>query len=105
MCMTLEEIKRLRVNDIAAADAHLYLWTTNAFMVESHEVARAWGFTPKTILTWVKVKHDRAEVSMRAGYWYRSATEHIVFGVRGGSSGSWDRRFPRPSICTGSRTA
>ena len=56
--MTLEEIKRLPVKDIAADAAHLYLWTTNAFMVEAHEVARAWGFEPKTILTWVKVKHD-----------------------------------------------
>ena len=81
--MTLEEIKRLPVKDIAADAAHLYLWTTNAFMVEAHEVARAWGFEPKTILTWVKLKLDGLEVSMKTGYWYRSATEHIVFGVRG----------------------
>jgi N6-adenosine-specific RNA methylase IME4 len=30
------------------------------------------------ILTWVKIKLDRPEVSMKTG------TEHIVFGVRGG---------------------
>jgi N6-adenosine-specific RNA methylase IME4 len=81
--MTLEEIKALPVKEVAADAAHLYLWTTNAFMVEAHEVARAWGFEPKTILTWVKLKLDRPEVSMKTGYWYRSATEHIVFGVRG----------------------
>lgn len=81
--MSLEEIKNLSVKDIAADDAHLYLWTTNAFMVEAHEVALAWGFEPKTIITWAKIKHDRPEVSMKAGHWYRSATEHIVFGVRG----------------------
>jgi N6-adenosine-specific RNA methylase IME4 len=81
--MTLEQIKRLPVKDVAADAAHLYLWTTNAFMVEAHEVARAWGFEPKTLLTWVKIKRDRPEVSMRTGYWYRSATEHVVFGVRG----------------------
>src|SRR5207248_966423 len=55
-----------------------------AFMVEAHEVALAWGFEPKTIITWVKIKHDQPEVSMKTGHWYRSATEHIVFGVRGG---------------------
>jgi N6-adenosine-specific RNA methylase IME4 len=82
--MTLEEIKALPVEKVAADAAHLYLWTTNSFMVEAHEVARAWGFEPKTILTWVKVKVDRPEPSMKTGYWYRSATEHIVFGVRGG---------------------
>lgn len=81
--MAVEDIQRLRVKDIADDAAHLYLWTTNAFMVEAHEVARAWGFEPKTILTWVKIKQDRAAVSMKTGHWYRSATEHIVFGVRG----------------------
>jgi N6-adenosine-specific RNA methylase IME4 len=35
--------------------AHLYLWTTNAFLCEAHDVARAWGFNPKTLLTWGKV--------------------------------------------------
>jgi N6-adenosine-specific RNA methylase IME4 len=82
--MALEEIKGLPVKEIAADAAHLYLWATNAFLVEAHEVARAWGFEPKTILTWVKVKIDRPEASMKTGHWYRSATEHIVFGVRGG---------------------
>ena len=92
--MTLEEIKRLPVKDIAADAAHLYLWTTNAFMVEAHEVARAWGFEPKTILTWVKLKLDGLEVSMKTGYWYRSATEHIVFGVRG------SQRLQGPAVPT-----
>src|SRR5262245_39001385 len=81
--MTLEAIKALPVEEVAADAAHLYLWTTNAFMVEAHEVARAWGFEPKTILTWVKLKLVGQEVSMKTGSWYRSATEHIVFGVRG----------------------
>ncbi len=81
--MSVEAIKRLPVHDLAAEAAHLYLWTTNAFMVEAHEVARAWGFQPKTILTWVKVRHQDGQPSMKAGYWYRSATEHIVFAVRG----------------------
>lgn len=82
--MTLDAIKRLPVEQLAADNAHLYLWTTNAFMVEAHEVARAWGFKPKTILTWVKIKkHYKSEVSMKTGYWYRSATEHILFAVRG----------------------
>lgn len=85
-CMTIEAIKALSVKDVVAPDAHLYLWTTNAFLVEAHEVARAWGFKPKTLLTWVKTKHGKNEEkipSMKCGYWYRSATEHILFAVRG----------------------
>jgi N6-adenosine-specific RNA methylase IME4 len=77
-------IESLCAMEIPADDnAHLFLWTTNAFVVEAHEVARAWGFKPKTMLTWVKTKHADGSVSMKTGYWFRGATEHVVFGVRG----------------------
>lgn len=80
--MTMEQILALRPP--AAADAHLYLWTTNAFMDEAHDVARAWGFQPKTILTWAKThQDDRSRVSMKTGYYFRGATEHCLFAVRG----------------------
>lgn len=84
--MDLDAIKALPVKHLAQGNAHLYLWTTNSFMVEAHDVARAWGFEPKTILTWGKVrKADRAtfEPSCKTGYWYRSATEHCLFAVKG----------------------
>lgn len=80
--MTLPEMKLLSMP--VADDAHLYLWTTNAFMVEAHELAVAWGFIPKTILTWVKVKKtDLGCPSMKTGWYFRGATEHIIFAVRG----------------------
>lgn len=78
--MSIDELKRLTIP--VADDAHLYLWTTNSFMVEAHEVAEAWGFKPKTILTWVKTKADGTP-SMKMGYWFRGATEHALFCVRG----------------------
>lgn len=82
--MSIVDLCALPVKAVAERDAHLYLWTTNAFVVEAHQIARAWGFEPKTILTWGKVhQDDRTRPSMRTGYWFRSATEHIVFAVRG----------------------
>lgn len=78
--MTMDDLKALEVP--AADDAHLYLWTTNSFMVEAHDLARAWGFEPKTILTWVKMKSDGTP-SAKMGYYFRGATEHVVFAVRG----------------------
>ena len=82
--MTEAELCALPVASMATKDAHLYLWTTNAFMVEAHSIARAWGFKPKTILTWVKTHHDDpARVSMKTGYYFRGATEHALFCVRG----------------------
>lgn len=77
-------IGALPVAELAATPAHLYLWTTNSFVVEAHDIARAWGFAPKTVLTWTKVhKDDRSRVSMKTGYYFRGATEHCVFAVRG----------------------
>lgn len=66
----------------SSENAHLYLWFTNRFACEAHTVARAWGFRPITILTWVKVKPDGTP-SMKMGHYFRGATEHVVFAVRG----------------------
>lgn len=78
--MEIKELCALKIP--SEKHAHLYLWTTNTFMVEAHEIARAWGFKPKTIITWGKVKEDGTP-SMKTGYYYRGATEHVVFAVRG----------------------
>lgn len=74
--MPIEWIKALPVGALAEPDAHLYLWTTNAFMVEGHEIALAWGFKVRTIVTWVKT-----QIGM--GHYYRNNTEHCLFCVRG----------------------
>lgn len=81
--MRMSDILSLPVGLVCEKDAHLYVWTTNAFMCEAHEVVRAWGFEPKTIITWVKTKKCSFDPSMKTGYYYRGATEHVVFGVRG----------------------
>ena len=80
--MSIPEIKALPVLSRVEDNAHLYLWVTNAFLVEAHDIARAWGFNPKTLITWVKVKADGTP-SMKTGYYYRGATEHMLFCVRG----------------------
>lgn len=44
------------LEDTIADDAHLWLWVTNPFLVDGSAlmVARAWGFEPKALCTWVK---------------------------------------------------
>lgn len=82
--MSIGEIQALPVDKVLRANAHLYLWTTNAFLVEAHEVARQWGFRPVTLITWTKMKAGgSSEPSMKTGYYFRGATEHVIFGVRG----------------------
>jgi len=74
--MQIEELMNLPIGLWAQENAHLYLWTTNAFMAEAHQVAKAWGFEPKTILTWVKPR-------LGMGTYFRNNTEHVIFAVRG----------------------
>ena len=81
--MSFDELKTLCVKDVVATDAHLYLWTTNGFMEPAYSLARAWGFSPKTIVTWTKIRQVDGQPSMKMGYYYRGATEHCLFCVRG----------------------
>jgi N6-adenosine-specific RNA methylase IME4 len=74
--MTLDQIKALQVRSLAAKDAILWLWTTNTHLPHAFEVARAWGFEYKTMLTWVKNRPG-------LGDWLRGATEHCLMCVRG----------------------
>jgi N6-adenosine-specific RNA methylase IME4 len=74
--MTLDDIRALPVEEQAEDDAALWLWTTNAHMEFAWDVARGWGFKPKTVLTWAK---DR----MGLGDWLRGQTEHCLLAVRG----------------------
>jgi len=76
-----------------AKNAHLYLWTTNAFMVEAHDLAVSWGFKPKTICTWGKIKSDGSP-SCKTGYYFRGATEHCIFAVRGSLRLRTDKAIP-----------
>lgn len=89
--MALADIAALPVSEWADGNAHLYLWTTNSFMAEAHEVAKVWGFAPKTIITWGKVKKDDpTSPSMKSGYYFRGATEHAIFATRG--------TLPKPEV-------
>jgi len=74
--MSIAAICALPVDDLAADDCLLWLWTTNAHMRESFAVLDAWGFQSKTILTWAKQKFG-------AGHWLRGQTEHCHLAVKG----------------------
>jgi N6-adenosine-specific RNA methylase IME4 len=80
--MRTADIVAMPVSKTAESNAHLYLWTVNKFLREAHDVAEAWGFRPMTLLTWGKVKDD-GTASMKTGYYFRGATEHCLFAVRG----------------------
>jgi N6-adenosine-specific RNA methylase IME4 len=81
--MTLQEIMKLPVGDIAKPTAHLYLWVPNALLPDGLAVMKAWGFTYKSNLVWHKVRKDGGSDGRGVGFYFRNVTELILFGVRG----------------------
>jgi N6-adenosine-specific RNA methylase IME4 len=74
--MSHEELLALDVATWAEENAHLYLWTTNNFLLRAGELMTRWGFQYKTNITWIKPR-------MGLGTYFRNSTEKVLFGVRG----------------------
>ena len=74
--MSLERIKAMPVKDLVEDNAHCWLWCTNAALRYGYEVLEAWGFTPRSVFTWIKPRFN-------LGVYLRNATEHMLLGTRG----------------------
>lgn len=74
--MSVEEIAALPIKQLSAENAHLHLWTTNAFLFESKSIVEAWGFEYKSCFIWVKPQ-------MGIGNYWRVSHEFMLFGVKG----------------------
>lgn len=74
--MTLEEICKLPVSDLATDDALLYMWATAPKLAECLEVIKAWGFEYRTNLVW-----DKEVIGM--GYHARNQHEILLVAKRG----------------------
>lgn len=84
--MTLNDICAVLVRDLVEKNAHLHLWTSNAFLREAFEVIDARGFRYKSCFVWVK---DR----LGMGNYWRVSHEFLLLGVRGSLSFR-DRTIP-----------
>ncbi len=74
--MSVEEVMKMPISDLAADDAHCWLWVSNATLRIGFDILEAWGFTPRSVFTWVKPR-------MGLGVYLRNATEHIILGTCG----------------------
>lgn len=81
--LTLDNIKKLPVSDVAEDTAHLYLWVPNALLPDGLAVMEAWGFAYKSNLIWHKIRKDGGSDGRGVGFYFRNVTEIILFGVRG----------------------
>lgn len=87
--MTMREIARLPVDDLAADDCVLFMWACWPSIVDALRIIEAWGFTYKTCaFSWMKgdpyrLFADEQTPSMGLGYWTRANTEPCLLATRG----------------------
>lgn len=83
--MTLDEMKRLPVGDLAKKDAVLIMWVIGSHIEQAIELGKAWGFAFKSdCFTWVKIgKHDPAVRPITMGKWTRKQVEQALIFTRG----------------------
>jgi N6-adenosine-specific RNA methylase IME4 len=80
--MSIDELMNMPVGHWAEDRAHLYLWTTHAYLVPAHRIAAAWGFDVKTILIWTK-RRPTNDAWLGMGTYFRSVHEYVIFATRG----------------------
>ncbi len=72
--MTVEQIKNINIP--SADDCVMFLWTTHAFLKDSFDILKHWGFDYKATIVWDKVK-------MGMGRNIRMQVEFCLLGVKG----------------------
>lgn len=72
--MTIEQLKKLPVNDLAATGCHLWMWTTNQFLESGLLLMKHWGFKYLSPITWVKPSG--------CGNWFVQTTQTMLFGYK-----------------------
>jgi N6-adenosine-specific RNA methylase IME4 len=86
--LSVQEIMRFPLPPMAD-DAVLFLWRVSALTEEAYQVTRAWGFTPKTEIVWVKTRPPKTSapeshrLHFGMGRYVRAAHETVIVAVRG----------------------
>lgn len=94
--MTLNDLKALPVERLAARSSILLLWAVDPMLPQALEVGKSWGFTFKTVaFYWAKLRregstrhllHDEPAhklFPMGTGYWTRPNPEQCLLFTRG----------------------
>ena len=89
--MTVGNIARVPVGDLADDDCALFLWAICPMLPDALRVMEAWGFKFKTVaFTWAKTTRSSTDAWLYAprwhigmGYWTRANSELCLLGTRG----------------------
>lgn len=94
--LTFDDIKAMRVRELAAKDCVLFLWAVDPMIPQALEVGQAWGFEYKTVaFYWAKLRREGSKRGMQyddremrdfpmgTGYWTRPNPEQCLLFTRG----------------------
>ena len=83
--MSLEDIKKLPINDIADKDCLLFLWVTMPQLECAFDLIKSWGFTYKTCaFNWIKKNKKSTNTNFWGmGNWTRSNSEICLLAIKG----------------------
>lgn len=83
-CMSIEDIYKLPVGDIADDNCALFLWVTNPMLPQGLETIKQWGFTYKTVaFSWYKKNKIADSFFWGLGYWTRANVELCLLATKG----------------------
>lgn len=82
--MTINDICKLPVKQIADKDCALFMWATFPNLEYAFQVLNAWGFTYKTIaFVWVKQNKKSDSLFWGMGFWTRANAEICIIATKG----------------------
>jgi len=63
--MKTKDLMKIPINDIAADDSLLFMWTTNPHLAQAIELGQAWGFEYRTVaFIWDKMNHNPGKYTL-----------------------------------------
>ena len=84
--MSLKEIGKLPVKDIADKDCVLFMWCTDPLLPKQFPIIEQWGFEYKTVaFCWAKTNKDKRKnyYFKGPGYWTRANAEICILATKG----------------------
>lgn len=82
--MSIEEIKKLPIQNISAENCMLFLWVTFPNLQEGLDTIKAWGFKYKTLgFSWIKTNKKNGKPFFGIGFYTKSNAEICLIGVKG----------------------
>ena len=82
--MTIDDIKKMPVQDIADKNCILFMWVTMPNLIEGIDTINSWGFEYKTCaFNWVKRNKKAPSWFWGMGFWTRSNSELCLLATKG----------------------